>query len=246
MRVLFRGSAVIILIIYGYIFGALNYFIMSRSRIFRWRKHFASKILKILGVKNIVILGNLPKNGCLLTINHISYVDIPVLASILPCVFIAKDDVRKWPLIGRIAKYYETIFISRKSTKVKIELSRLSQALNHGHMVALFPEGTTSDGCSVLPFKSSYFDISSEIMLQPVSLRYTHINGLSTTRFFQKIFSWRGSINLFTHLKYILKMRNVTATLIFHPPFAANKPRKILASNCFSWVQKGVETLKCP
>src|SRR5437773_7774078 len=97
----------------------------------------------------------MPLSG-LLVCNHLSYLDIVVLSSIRPCIFVAKRDVRAWPLFGWLARAAGTIFVERNCRSAAAhEVARISSAIESGLLVVLFPEGTSSDGATVLPFKSS-------------------------------------------------------------------------------------------
>jgi len=99
--------------------------------------------------------GSKPSSGLLVS-NHLSYIDIVVLSSIQPCVFVAKRDVATWPLFGWLARAAGTIFVDRErrfSTRKAVDVVR--EAMGTGSVVVLFPEGTSSDGSMVLPFKSA-------------------------------------------------------------------------------------------
>ena len=100
----------------------------------------------------------MPQAG-LLVCNHLSYLDIIVLSSIRPCVFVAKRDVARWPLFGWLARSAGTIFVDRRrrlAAGVAVDLMR--DAMAGGSLVVLFPEGTSSDGSSVLPFKPALLE----------------------------------------------------------------------------------------
>ena len=96
----------------------------------------------------------------LYTANHVSYLDIVVLGGLLDAVFVAKAEVVRWPVIGPLAKLQRTIFIERTATRASVENTELRHRLAMGESVIIFPEGTSSDGRRVLPFKSALFDIA--------------------------------------------------------------------------------------
>jgi 1-acyl-sn-glycerol-3-phosphate acyltransferase len=109
---------------------------------------------RVLGVR-LTTSGEMPDAG-LLVCNHLSYLDIIALSSLRPCVFVAKRDVRGWPLFGWLARAAGTIFVERnRRSAAANEVRRISAAIESGLLVVLFPEGTSSDGAAVLPFKSS-------------------------------------------------------------------------------------------
>lgn len=210
----------------------------------RLRQSVCRKIRCSLGIKDFYIKGEYAPQAQLIVANHVSYADIIVLGEAIPCRFVSKEDVRQWPIIGWTAERLGTIFISRKSYEVKLGVGKLQEFLQSGKgPIVLFPEATTSDGCHVLPFRSSYFHLPSQIWIQPVSLKYSHVNGLPALRFFEKMLSWRGQVSLVNHLKWALGLRRIGVTLVFHPPLLAQGSRKELASHCFHYVQKGFEQI---
>jgi 1-acyl-sn-glycerol-3-phosphate acyltransferase len=111
--------------------------------------------------------------------NHISWHDIPILAGITGSSFVAQDGVRDWPIIGWLAKLNRTIFISRtEKQNVAQQVAELREAIAENWSVTLFPEGTTSDGLGLLPFKQSLFATLAPppkpMMIQPVLLDFGH------------------------------------------------------------------------
>lgn len=113
--------------------------------------------------------------GAMRVANHVSWLDIIVLNAVSPAAFIAKDDVRTWPLIGWMSARVDTIYIRRGSRRAAHEATHeLAAALQDGIDVVAFPEGTTSDGRHVLPFHGALLQgaIMSGAPIQPVALRY--------------------------------------------------------------------------
>lgn len=116
---------------------------------------------------------------CVFVANHISWHDIPILAGITGSSFVAQDGVRDWPIIGWLAKLNRTIFISRtEKQNVAQQVAELREAIAENWSVTLFPEGTTSDGLGLLPFKQSLFATLAPppkpMMIQPVLLDFGH------------------------------------------------------------------------
>jgi 1-acyl-sn-glycerol-3-phosphate acyltransferase len=104
------------------------------------------------------VQGPIPTSG-LLVCNHLSYLDILVLGAVTPAIFVAKRDVKLWPVFGWFALLAGTIFVDRlKKTRVGTTAAEIETALGCGGLVVLFPEGTSSDGSIVLPFKSSLLE----------------------------------------------------------------------------------------
>jgi 1-acyl-sn-glycerol-3-phosphate acyltransferase len=136
--------------------------------------------------------------------NHVSYLDIMVLGQLLDARFIAKSDVRSWPGIGFLARISGTCFIRRVATEAAAQNDELAGMLGAGRSLILFAEGTSSDGASVLPFKSSLFgvvDRADGIAVQPVAIRYTHLNGMPVSDAAARDrLSWYGEMTLMPHL----------------------------------------------
>lgn len=110
-------------------------------------------------------------------VNHISWIDIPVLASLTGAAFVAQALIADWPLIGWLARLNHTVFVSRTDLlSVDSQIAELRAALDEKQPVAIFPEGTTTDGRSLLPFKKSLFEVlvppPRPIMIQPVLLDF--------------------------------------------------------------------------
>jgi 1-acyl-sn-glycerol-3-phosphate acyltransferase len=111
----------------------------------------------------------------LLVANHISWLDIVVMHAARYCRFVSKADVRRWPLIGILATGGGTIYIERNSRRDALRVvHRMAESLKRGEVVAVFPEGTTSDGVDLLPFHGNLIQaaISADVPVQPVALRF--------------------------------------------------------------------------
>lgn len=106
----------------------------------------------------VAVRGDLPGSG-LIASNHLSYLDILAFASVTPCIFVSKQDVLRWPVFGTLAKFGGTIFINRERRSAVADVSaKVEQALQAGLPVVLFPEGTSTDGTSVLPYYPSLLE----------------------------------------------------------------------------------------
>lgn len=114
----------------------------------------------------------------LLVSNHISWLDVYVILATCPCRFVAKSEVRQWPLLGRLAAACGTLFIARQSPRDALRVVHcMATQLQTGDTLALFPEGTTSNGQQVLPFHANLFQaaISAQTLVQPAALRYAEV-----------------------------------------------------------------------
>jgi 1-acyl-sn-glycerol-3-phosphate acyltransferase len=137
----------------------LCFFKASRPRRARadWLQCVASRCAQILHLE-VNRFGALPASG-LIVANHLSYIDIILLAAQRPCVFVSKSEVQSWPIFGQCASLGGTIFVDRKHRSDVAGVADLMRAaLDEGVLVILFPEGTSSGGASVLPFKSSLLE----------------------------------------------------------------------------------------
>jgi 1-acyl-sn-glycerol-3-phosphate acyltransferase len=181
--------------------------------------------------------------------NHSSYLDITVLGSVIPAAFVAKQEVARWPLFGLLAKLQRTVFVDRKAAHASQQCDALRERLMIGQNLILFPEGTSSDGLYVLPFKSGLFNVVEEklptgsVWVQPVSVTCTELDGLPITRAWRPYYAWFGEMTLVGHLWNVFKMGRFTVDVVFHPPVApeAFADRKQLAAYCHQQVAHGIE-----
>ena len=140
-----------------------------------WLRSWCRFACLVLGIR-VTTHGSVPSSGLLVS-NHLSYLDIIVLSSIRPCVFVAKRDVARWLLFGWLARAASTIFVDRErrfsSGRV---VNRIRDAIAGGSVVVLFPEGTSSDGSTVLPFKSALLESAVQLRCQiaAASIDYAH------------------------------------------------------------------------
>ncbi len=172
----------------------------------------------------------------LMVSNHFSYLDVFALGSTVPAHFTPKREVANWPFIGLLCRTGGCIFIDRRPSRTLHNKSELEYALRKNYIISLFPEGTTSDGSGLLPFKSSFFSIAEEndLMVQPVSVLYTHLNGKPVDAAALPIIGWYGDSDFFPHATTFLMQKNVDVTLIFHTAFNGGEfeSRKELAAHC--------------
>ena len=175
--------------------------------------------------------------------NHSSWLDIFVLNSALPVFFVSKAEVATWPGIGFLARTTGTIFIRRDRREAAQHTQALQTRLLAGDRLLFFPEGTSSDGMRVLPFKTTLFEallvaeLRETLKVQPVSLRYCVPAGSDP-----RALGWWGNMDFGSHLLQVLAMpRAGQVRLVFHPPLrVADLPdRKALALACEQAVRAG-------
>lgn len=143
----------------------------KKERIQAW----AIALLGRLAIK-VIVIGRPPTRGPLMLVaNHISWLDVYVIHAACHCCFVAKDEVRRWPLIGTLAVAVGTLFIQRTSRRDALRVvHNMADRLRAGDLLAVFPEGTSSDGSGVLPFHANLFQaaITARAPVQPVALQY--------------------------------------------------------------------------
>jgi 1-acyl-sn-glycerol-3-phosphate acyltransferase len=209
-------------------------------------------VCRVLGIRVIVRNGALAPARPLLVIgNHSSYLDIEVLGSLIPGSFVAKAEIAGWPFFGWLAKLQRSVFIERRSSKAREHKDEIEKRLLEGDVLILFPEGTSDDGNRMLPFRSALFSVAERriegepLVVQPVSLAYTRLDGMPMGRSFRSLFAWYGDMALAPHLWRMLGMGVLTAEVIFHEPVTIDRfaSRKALAEHCWRVVSEGVASL---
>jgi 1-acyl-sn-glycerol-3-phosphate acyltransferase len=201
-------------------------------------------ITKIIGLK-IDRVGNISGDKKVLFVsNHLSYLDIIILGSLIPGRFIAKSEVANWPIFGFLSKITRTIFIRRDRKASHEQVKLVKEQLDRCEKLILFPEGTSSDGRWVLPFKSPLFDAAmlTNSIVQPITIRYTHLNGIPVGYSSRSLFGWYGDMDLRPHLWNALSLGIFTIQVVFHQPIRADQfsNRKKLAVYCQKTVAKGL------
>jgi len=187
--------------------------------------------------------------------NHSSWVDVPVLGGILNGCFVAKGDVARWPVIGIIARLGRTVFVSRSRASTGRERDAMRAKLLAGDRLILFPEGTSSDGSRVLPFRSSFFalaepradeDCRDIPLIQPVSVVYDRLGGLPAGRASRPIFAWYGDMDIVSHFARLTQHIGLRATVLLHAPLdpVLFADRKSLSQAVWQVVADGASTLR--
>lgn len=147
--------------------------------------------------------------------NHVSWLDILVISSVVDATFVAKAEVRDWPVFGTLARLQRSIFIKREERRqTQAQADEMAARLNAGETVVLFPEGTTTDGNRLGELKSSLFAAASSaahfapegvVHVQPVAVAYVRIHGMAMGHYHRPVVAWPGDVALMPHLLGILK-----------------------------------------
>ena len=181
-----------------------------------------------LGIK-IKYRGKISKQRPLMLVaNHSSWLDIVTLGSSAAVVFIAKSEVRDWPILGTLAKLQHTIFIDRnRRLSTGDQVSAIADRMKNGDIVVLFPEGTTSDGNFLMPFKSALFGAvqraqielpNHELIIQPVSVAYVSAHGIPLGRGGRDLAAWPGDVGLLPHLYHVLVEGSLGVEITYGEP----------------------------
>jgi 1-acyl-sn-glycerol-3-phosphate acyltransferase len=181
--------------------------------------------------------------------NHISWIDITVLAKLLPASFIAKHEVAGWPFFGLLAKLQRSVFIERRARRTADHRDQMTVRLERGDNLILFPEGTSGDGIHILPFKSAFFSLAERhidgkpLTVQPVSIAFARLNNLPVSRRVMPTYAWVGDEDLLPHLWNFLQVGTVTVAVEFHSAVTIEQfpSRKALAQHCRDVIGQGVD-----
>jgi lyso-ornithine lipid O-acyltransferase len=239
----------------------------------RWRRPIQilwCRIVCLLVGLHVRVLGTPHTAGPTLYVsNHVSYLDIAVLSRHLDAAYVAKSEVARWPLFGIIARLTGTIFVSRRAAEARVQRETVRVHLGAGGSLLLFPEGTSTDGTGVAPFKAALFDIAgitssktgpdsrsstepntgpdtgpgTDVAVQPISLAYTRsVDGTPLTGPYRDLYCWYGDMTLLPHLLRVLGLRGAEVVLRYHPVVRpdAFASRKALARHCEERVAAGV------
>ena len=181
--------------------------------------------------------------------NHCSWLDIPVLGGRLEACFVSKDEIAGWPGVSLVARLGRTVFVTRKRRATGRERDDMRARLASGDDLLLFPEGTSSDGSRVLPFRSAFFSVAEgEIvpLIQPISVVYDRLGGLPTRRSTRAVFAWYGDMDLASHFWRLAQWRGMRATVLMHPPLDPKDfaNRKQLAQAAWDAVAGGAAAMR--
>ncbi|MBA4172787.1 MAG: hypothetical protein C0511_09075 [Hyphomicrobium sp.] len=170
--------------------------------------------------------------GTLFVMNHISWADIPVMLSLLDADFVARADLRDWPVIGRLAQRLGPVFVERqRKGSTQGQVAAIRERLTSGRSVILCAEGTTSDGSGILPFRTSLFAAAdAAIAVQPVILAYLAVDGSALTPQRQREVAWIGDDDLVSGAARLARQKTL-ARAMFLPPSPKENDRKTLAAH---------------
>lgn len=169
---------------------------------------------------------NLFKRNYFMVSNHMSYFDILVLSSLQPSVFVTSVEMEKTFFLGDMAKLGGSFFVNRVNRrKMKDEVQALVNLLDESFNVFIFPEGTSTNGSEILPFKKSLFRVpfQTRYPILPICLKYTHINGEPFSSSNCDKVCWHGEMTFVPHLLQLMKVQEVRAEVHFLTPLNPEK-----------------------
>lgn len=189
----------------------------------RFARVYWRGVARLLGLRLTVIGTLAAQRPVLFVANHCSWLDVVALGAVLPGCFIAKGEVARWPVINWVAKLGRTIFVSRSRGSVRSERNELTDRLDAGDNVILFPEGTTSDGNRILPFSATFLALAeapARPYVQPVTIVYDGLDGLPVRRCDRPEISWYGDMDIATHFNRVGRRCSLHATIILDAAIA--------------------------
>ncbi len=203
----------------------------------RW---YHARCVSLFGLEVRVTGTPAASSPTLFVANHVSYLDIVVLSALAEVSFVAKTEIAGWPFFGWLAKLQRTVFVARRARAVGKETNALQQRLATGGNIVLFAEGTTGDGNRALRFKSALFAAAEPapdgppVVVQPVTIAYTRLDGMPLCRALRPAVAWYGDMELLPHLWAFIGLGRIGVEVIFHEPtsLAAAGSRKHLAQHC--------------
>lgn len=189
-----------------------------------WARAFA-RMLKI----EVTVVGQVPTPPFFLVTNHTGYVDIPMLRTVVEGVFVAKQEISGWPVVGTIIRNMGNIFIDRQNRRdIPRAGNEVIERLEAGEGVIIFPEGTTSNGRQILPFKPSFFEFAARagIPVHYATVTYSTRDGHLPA---STAVAWADDTPLTFHLARLFAMRGFHATVRFGEAPVTVGDRKLLA-----------------
>lgn len=248
IRVVLRGTPVLVVVLGGLVTLLLVRLVerplcgLNRPVTPYITQGVCKSALGIIGIRLTVVGSHMPHKGAVVS-NHASWLDIFTLNAAKRIYFVAKSEVAGWPLVGWLARATGTVFIARRSRDAKIHLDLFENRLNAGHKLLFFPEGTSTDGLRVVPFKSTLFEaffaqnLRDTLHIQPVTVVYAAPKGEE-----DRFYGWWGDMELAPHvLKTLAARKSGTVRVIYHTPVAVSDfdGRKALAQYCEDTVRSG-------
>ncbi len=257
LRALRRTLTVLVWTLPAALLQAVLVLLPGRPKVWFARLYW-SVLCRLMGLR-IRVIGRAARQGAggrpvVFVSNHSSWLDIVVLGGRLEACFVSKAEVSRWPVINLVAWLGRTVFVDRTRASIGRERQTMQERLRRGDNLILFPEGTSSDGSRVLPFRSTFFSLAKlpatedgkPPLVQPVSVVYDRLAYLPTGRATRAVFAWYGDMSLARHVWRLAQYRGLRATVLLHTPLdpAHFADRKALAQAAWAAVADGAATLR--
>jgi 1-acyl-sn-glycerol-3-phosphate acyltransferase len=236
---LIRIGLILVHIFYGIILIAFVFGLITDKRKNNLIRQWSCRLLRIFNLDFQVSgkVDTLSQESVMYVANHISWLDIHLLASLFPVKFIAKAEVRKWALFGWFARNIGTLFVDRTEKKDSLRIiHEITSCLNQGESVCFFPEGTTTDGTCLLQFKPSLFQgaIDAGVNIRPFLIQYLTQDNKPDTRM-----AFVGQQTLVESIWKIIGIQKPQARIIFLPTIkSGDYTRSELASLSKTAIEK--------
>ena len=209
--------------------------IPCKRRIVKW---WCGGLLRAFHIQ-VNTFGSLPPantQGVMFVANHVSWADIHALNSLIPLRFVAKSDIKDWPIFGYLVTKANTLFIDRSKRQAAGRIvETVMDSLKAGDNLCYFPEGTTSDGTHIFPFKSSVLQaaINAKTQIWPVAIRYINADGSINTEM-----AYAGDTSMIDSMKQVIAQKNALVELHFLAPMqASGRDRRELTAAAFQAIK---------
>jgi 1-acyl-sn-glycerol-3-phosphate acyltransferase len=197
-----------------------------------WIHGWCRRIVRVMGFR-CEVAGRIPRGGAVVS-NHLSYLDILLYSSVQPFVMVAKTEVRGWPLLGWLTAQAGTVYVRRGGGPATYPAvnAAMAEAYRSGLPVLFFPEGTTTDGASVLPFRRGLFHsvLNNGVSLRTAALRYSlepcSVNRGATVG---EDVCWWGEMGFTSHMFWLMGLRGLEAQIRFGDEVLQRQDRFVLS-----------------
>jgi 1-acyl-sn-glycerol-3-phosphate acyltransferase len=215
----------------------------------RFPAFYHRSLCRLLGIRLHIIGKPVTGEGVLLLANHTSWLDIVLFSAVTPLSFVAKAEISGWPIFGTLARLQRTVFVARERRhQTGAVADQIAARLAVGDCLVLFPEGTSHDGNSVLPFKSALLGAAEarradgrHVTVQPVSAAYVGHHGMPMGREIRPFYAWFGDMEMVPHLWEAFLAGPLDVTIEFHPPATLDMMnRKELAVHARGQIEAGL------
>lgn len=212
---------------------------------------YASLAMRVLGLRS-KIEGRedlwQKRGGQLIVANHMSYVDVLLIASSRPCCFVTSVEIKQTPVLGWIVQLAGCLFVERRSkAKLGNEVIEIEEALRSGLDVVVFPEATSTAGDEVIRFRRPLFNaaIRAHVAVQPVTVNYQTIDGGAVTALNRDVLCWYGDMTFFSHLVNLTRIKEAQLSIYVHERIIEPMESQDLAVMAHQVVSQKFRSLAC-